>query len=101
MQRAPSSSLFPYTTLFRSNCVAGGPELNHKVRADRREGFLVLGRERIPSFASNPGCVGRPPGTICESKTCIRIEGNAGTVAYGPISKLSADLGVSKARPGV
>src|SRR2546430_12502249 len=59
IRRPPSSTLFPYTTLFRSNIhVRGG--LSFLLGGARPEGMCTYpGLESIP--ASSPNCVAPPP----------------------------------------
>src|SRR2546425_8395391 len=55
IRRPPRSTLFPYTTLFRSLAVVDAPRMNHDNR--RACGFRV-----IRNLDDAAGIVGEPPG---------------------------------------
>src|SRR3712207_7803848 len=83
IRRPPRSTLFPYTTLFRSHVAARDAEHERLVALDQREEHgLVPGAERLDDrgVVLEDGDVGRvghgydPPGVPGDSSTPIRSE---------------------------
>src|SRR2546430_12992737 len=76
IRRPPRSTLFPYTTLFRSDAIRFGPVLRparRRARGDARLDLLI-GQARAPTRGGT--CLGRAPADA-------RL-GEAGTIARAP-----------------
>src|SRR5437899_9159694 len=82
--RAPSSTLFPYTTLFRSLSLANGlPELVHALRQSCRSESLARHGPRVENgFAASHGEFSRYPSCRLGDRKSTRLNSSHLGISY-------------------